>query len=338
MTTAISDTGLQLADGSVISSLLRNYIAGLTLSTAGASTTMSIAAGQAANSTNLFLMNLLSAISKTTAAWAVGTAVGGLDTGTIRNTALGATCSFATNIMTCTVAPTSGTFVVGQEVQAAGVAPGTTITSLGTGAGGTGTYNLSTSPGTVAAELTMGLSWYYWYLIRRPDTGVVDVVFSASSSAPTLPTNYTQFRYIGAGLTNGASQWLSFVQVGDDFYWGAIINDVNATLSTTATNYTITVPRKKVKALMQVFISAVSNSTGVRVFDPALADVALNSSGNYLDTVEYTTNATGATTARMAAQVTCYTSTSAQVRAVAEQSLNFQIGTLGWTDDRGKNA
>ena len=58
---------------------------GLTMSTAGASATMSIAAGAAADSTNTRLMTLASAIAKTTSAWAAGTAVGGLDTGVIAN-------------------------------------------------------------------------------------------------------------------------------------------------------------------------------------------------------------------------------------------------------------
>ena len=48
---------------------------------------------------------------------------------------------------------TSGTVAVGQTLSDAGnvVAPGTTITSFGTGSGGTGTYNLS-NPQTVASE------------------------------------------------------------------------------------------------------------------------------------------------------------------------------------------
>lgn len=63
------------------------------------------------------------------------------------------TASFATNVMTVTaVGNGSGSFAVGQVIEAAGVAAGTTISSLGTGTGGTGTYNLSTSPGTIAAE------------------------------------------------------------------------------------------------------------------------------------------------------------------------------------------
>lgn len=66
-------------------SLVPDYISGLTLSTAGSSSTMSIAAGVANDSTNANLMRLSSAISKTTSAWAVGTGNGGLDTGAIAN-------------------------------------------------------------------------------------------------------------------------------------------------------------------------------------------------------------------------------------------------------------
>lgn len=56
------------------------------------------------------------------------------------------TASFATNVMTVTVAPTAGSLGVGSLINAAGVAPGTYIIS------GSGPYTLSTSPGTVAAE------------------------------------------------------------------------------------------------------------------------------------------------------------------------------------------
>lgn len=61
------------------------------------------------------------------------------------------TASFATNVMTVTAA-TSGTLAVGHLVSGAGIPPGTYIMSLGTGTGGTGTYNLTTYPGTIAAE------------------------------------------------------------------------------------------------------------------------------------------------------------------------------------------
>jgi len=64
---------------------LRSYLAGLGMSTAGASATMTIAPGQATDDGNTVSMNLPAAISKTTSAWAVGTGNGGLDTGSIAN-------------------------------------------------------------------------------------------------------------------------------------------------------------------------------------------------------------------------------------------------------------
>ncbi len=97
--------------------------------------------------------------------------------------AQGGTCSFATNVMTCTIAPTSGTFQVGQVVTSAGVATGTTITSLGTGTGGTGTYNLSTSPGTITAQATTAGSAYQF---AAADVG--KVVFIACQYTATSTT------------------------------------------------------------------------------------------------------------------------------------------------------
>jgi hypothetical protein len=64
---------------------LIGYISGLTLSTAGSSATFSIAAGMATNSTNVAMMPLATAYTKTTSAWALGSAAGSLDTSTIAN-------------------------------------------------------------------------------------------------------------------------------------------------------------------------------------------------------------------------------------------------------------
>jgi hypothetical protein len=61
--------------------------------------------------------------------------------------------SFATNVMTVT-SVTSGTVKVGQQVFGAGLPANTYVASLGTGTGGAGTYNLTTSPGTISAQAT----------------------------------------------------------------------------------------------------------------------------------------------------------------------------------------
>jgi hypothetical protein len=60
------------------------------------------------------------------------------------------TASIAGTVMTVT-AVASGALAVGQTVLGAGVSPGTIIASLGSGSGGTGTYNLSLSQ-TVSSE------------------------------------------------------------------------------------------------------------------------------------------------------------------------------------------
>lgn len=242
---------------------LRSYLSGCTLSTAGASTTMSIAAGVAMDSTNTFLMQL-AATSKTTSNWSVGSAAGGLDTGTIANS-----------------------------------------------------------------------TWYYFYAIRRPDTGVVDVVFSTNSTSPTLPTNYTQFRYIGAGLTNGSGQWTKFYQIGDEFFWDVQPLDVNASLSTTPTNYTLSVPRRVVKANMSVFAAAPStNAVDIRMWNPSITDAASASSS--LATLSITAQSAGSPT-RITSPVSCFTNASAQVRAVCLTSTTVEIRTTGWIDLRGKD-
>lgn len=88
-----------------------------------------------------------------------------LGDGSIRTAAAGSTianfsgtASFATNVMTVTVA-SSGSLKVGDVVTSAGVAAGTYITALGTGTGGVGTYTLSTTPGTIAAQAVTSTSY-----------------------------------------------------------------------------------------------------------------------------------------------------------------------------------
>lgn len=63
-------------------------------------------------------------------------------------------------IDTLTVSGITGTIAIGQTVQGAGVSGGTTITAFGTGTGGNGTYQLSSSGQTVASEaMTSGAAF-----------------------------------------------------------------------------------------------------------------------------------------------------------------------------------
>lgn len=75
---------------------------------------------------------------------------------TIANNA--GTASFATNVMTVTVAP-AAPLKVGDAVSGSGIPANTYIKAFGTGTGGTGTYTLTTSPGTLAAQAFNSTSW-----------------------------------------------------------------------------------------------------------------------------------------------------------------------------------
>lgn len=72
-----------------------------------------------------------------------GNAIGGVGTASISGTTMTVT------------AMTSGAFAVGQTLTGTGVTGGTTITALGTGNGGTGTYTVSASQ-TVASTAISG--------------------------------------------------------------------------------------------------------------------------------------------------------------------------------------
>src|SRR5262245_48463260 len=58
-------------------------------------------------------------------------------------------------------------------------------------------------------------TWHV-FLIERTDTGVVDVLYSLSPTAPTLPTSYTKQRRIGSILREAGSI-VAFTQDGDEF-------------------------------------------------------------------------------------------------------------------------
>lgn len=95
-------------------SVVPGMIYGLTMSTAGSSTTMTVAAGRATDRTNTSTLILPSAMSKTTAAWSAGGGNGCLDTGTIANNTwyhwfLMATASLSSVDLVCSTSATAPT-------------------------------------------------------------------------------------------------------------------------------------------------------------------------------------------------------------------------------------
>lgn len=69
------------------------------------------------------------------------------------------TASFATNVMTVTA--TTQQIALGMIVTGVGIPANTVLLSFGTGTGGAGTYNLSTSPGTLSSRTVTGSGGTY---------------------------------------------------------------------------------------------------------------------------------------------------------------------------------
>ncbi len=245
-------------------SCVQGYISGLTLSTAGSSATYSVASGVATDSGSTYLMALASSLSKTTSAWSVGAAGGGLDTGTIANS-----------------------------------------------------------------------TWYHAFIMRRPDTGVVDscvsVTVSGCTTGGAISASYTQFRRIGSMKTNGSAQWTKFTQVGNDFLWDVSLIDVNgASGSASAQTVTITVPTG-------VQVVADLNAIGLA---GASADgrFYISSLDKSDETPTVRANAGGAFTTNFfsASNISVRTSANAQIRYRAEVSTaTLYLSTNGWSDARG---
>ncbi|UOF78833.1 hypothetical protein [Caudoviricetes sp.] len=159
-------------------------------------------------------------------------------------------------------------------------------------------------------------TWYHFYLIRRPDTGVVDVVFSLNAASPALPANYTQYRYIGSGVTDGSAQWRKFNQAGDLFEWDVpdANNHLNAsTSSTSALTAALPTPLGLVtEAILYGYVTDASATITCLISNPNITDSACTNTR--LTAIVPSNNGYGtiATTVK--------TDTSSKVRVVANGS------------------
>lgn len=178
------------------------------------------------------------------------------------------------------------------------------------------------------------------WIIKRSDTGVVDVLFSTSASSPTMPSGYDIKRRIGSCRTDSSGNIFQFVQTGDDFYYknpSTVGLDINVTApGTSAVLRTLSVPSGiKVKPYLIVSTNNDTNNDAVYLSDPDCSDVAPSNTASPLAHVSvYTTpndNPQG--------DITVWTNTSSQIRSrhtASGASNDFRIQTLGWMDYRGR--
>lgn len=138
---------------------------------------------------------------------------------------------------------------------------------------------------------SIGNSDYYIWAICRSDTGVVDVLFSLSSTAPTMPTNYDYKRLIGwfkrVSNTIVAFHTYELSGGGIEHVWDSPTLDVNlaATLTTARRTDALKVPLGlSTIAHINVRISDASANAVVFIGCPDMTDVAPDSTAAPLAT------------------------------------------------------
>lgn len=168
---------------------------------------------------------------------------------------------------------------------------------------------------------------YHIWLIKRVDTGVVDVLFSLSATAPTMPTSYTKKRRIGSIVRITVIR--QFKQYGNRFLWtaGAAALDFNAATGTTAFSVTHAVPTggfaEPFGAVTVGAITAYYNSS-LEQDDLAPSQTAVpgaigSTSSHGQDFGPIPTNASGQSRFRFSVNVT------------------VRIASHGWIDTRGRD-
>jgi hypothetical protein len=173
-------------------------------------------------------------------------------------------------------------------------------------------------------------TWYYMWLIMRVDTGVVDVLFSESASAPTMPTNYTIKRLIGAVYNGSGGDILAFNAYelgggGLHVQWKAPPLDLDLTNAptTVARTDTLTVPTSFSVFVNCNVLAADAGAGDIYLSCPDQTDLAASASVSPL--VIMRTNVSTAMYVRIR------TSATGTIRSRATAAIDtFRLATQSW--------
>jgi hypothetical protein len=181
---------------------------------------------------------------------------------------------------------------------------------------------------------------YHIWLIKRSDTGVVDVLFSASATAPTMPANYGYKRRIGS-IRRVSAALQTFVQDGDLFQLKVPVADVAATNpGTSAVTRALSTPSGvRVQALLRAAVTNSSTGAAPRtvITDLSVTDAAPDPTATPGADIALVYNGAGASN-EVASRLAVFTDTSAQVRSrlsASDAAVTLYIITYGWIDTRG---
>ena len=200
--------------------------------------------------------------------------------------------------------------------------------------------------GRDAGALANGQTWHVFVILKDADD-TVDMLFSQSPTAPTMPVGYTKFRRIGAILLEAAATTIrQFIQIGDFFMLAVRSADYAAQANGGGVPYlrTVTVPAGiKVEAIFYFQSTGTAPGDAVAylsgLYDPdfgvppAFGGATQWAQVRRLGTWIYpgAWNSYGTVITRQ------FTDTNKQIYTFSSDTNDvIALGVVGWRDDRGR--
>ena len=180
----------------------------------------------------------------------------------------------------------------------------------------------------------VGNSDYYIWLIARSDTGVVDVLFSLSSTAPTMPANYDFKRLIGwfkrVGGTVVAFTTYETEGGGLELLWASPTLDVDlvATLTTSRRTDAVKVPLNFSTIVKLNGYTDHSAAYSVWVYCPDQTDLAPSFTAAPLNNLG---NNAAAATATGELNIRTRATGTVAARGSTATINNYRLSTMGFT-------
>ncbi|CCM77131.1 hypothetical protein [Rhizobium mesoamericanum] len=196
-------------------------------------------------------------------------------------------------------------------------------------------WAVGTNQGGLDTGSPANTSYFVW-LIQRSDTGVVDVLFSASSTSPTMPTNYDRKRRIGAIIRESAAI-VAFKQVGNVFKRAPAVS-LNSTSAVASTLVSLAVP---VGIVVQPILNSFMQIPAAASASNLIGDAAVGSANTTIHQLVSNFGTTEVNAERVTIPGGFFTDTSGNIyfaRVITSGSITTNTMTvLGWIDDRGQN-
>lgn len=186
--------------------------------------------------------------------------------------------------------------------------------------------------------------WWHCFIIANSSSGVIDAGFDTNVDASQLlaaATGFDKYRRVGSVYyIDATSRIQPFTQRGDRFWWlvpALEIDDIDGGAGSEVTDAVHVPPGVAVEARLNVSMRGTAERT-VFLGSPDMSTIpAASTTAAPLGQVAIMPDSGGQTTVG-SSQVDVYTDTSQQIVYRTNASNYVRMSTLGWRDDRGRDA